>query len=130
MTLGEWAPLLTLAGIVCTVLGGLGGSALTSRAQRKAAEAAAAASVQATEATAAAAVKAHDDTAQDKLIDQLQEELVRYRDDSDKRLDRLELEVRELRAENRGYRAFIGVQRDHMAEHGIPLPPWPDHLPR
>lgn len=63
------------------------------------------------------------DSAQDRLIDQLQQELERYRERTDKRLDQLELE-------NRGYRAFIGVQRDHMAEHGIPLPPWPADLPR
>ncbi len=63
------------------------------------------------------------DTAQDRLVDQLQEELTRYRERTDKRLDELEHLVR-------GYRGFIGVQRDHMAEHGIPLPPWPSDLPR
>jgi len=77
------------------------------------------------------------DTAQDRLVDQLQEELARYRDVSDKRaaatehkVERLEIELRELREENRGYRAFIGVQRDRMAEHNVPLPPWPENLPR
>lgn len=74
-------------------------------------------------ATAEAAVKTSEDTAQDKLINNLQEELERYRVRTDKRLDELEEQVR-------GYRAFIGVQRDHMAEHKIPLPPWPDGLPR
>ena len=73
--------------------------------------------------SARTARKAGDDTAQDRLIDQLQQELERYRERTDKRLDELEVQVR-------GYRAFIGVQRDHMAEHGVPLPPWPDHLPR
>lgn len=62
-------------------------------------------------------------TSQNQLIDQLQEELARYRERTDARLDTLE-------AENRGYRAFIGIQRDHMAEHNIPLPPWPEGLPR
>lgn len=66
---------------------------------------------------------AGDSGAQDKLIDQLQEELTRYRERTDERLDNLE-------AENRGYRAFIGIQRDHMAAHNIPLPPWPEGLPR
>lgn len=69
------------------------------------------------------AVVVAETSGQDKLIDQLQEELKRYRDATDKRLDHLE-------AENRGYRAFIGIQRDHMAAHGIPLPDWPEGLPR
>lgn len=72
---------------------------------------------------AAVKAKASESTAEHKLIDQLQEELARYRTRTDARLDHLE-------AENRGYRAFIGIQRDHMAEHGIPLPPWPEGLPR
>lgn len=62
-------------------------------------------------------------SAEHLLINQLQEELERYRKLTDDRLDRLE-------TENRGYRAFIGVQRDHMAAHKIPLPDWPSGLPR
>ncbi|QYM76927.1 hypothetical protein [Leucobacter luti] len=112
--------------IVCTALGGVVGAGLTSRAQKRVAEA----SEHTAEVTAAATVKATERTAQDRLIDQLQEELGRYRDDNDKRVDRLEQRVEDLTAENRGYRAFIGVQRDHMAEHGIPLPPYPSDLPR
>jgi hypothetical protein len=69
------------------------------------------------------AVATVESTSQNQLIDQLQEELARYRERTDARLDSLE-------AENRGYRAFIGIQRDHMAAHNIPLPPWPDGLPR
>ncbi|WP_424937521.1 MULTISPECIES: hypothetical protein [Bacteria] len=69
------------------------------------------------------AARAHKTTAEHQMIDQLQEELARYRERTDKRLDALE-------TENRSYRAFIGVQRDHMAAHGIPLPPWPEGLPR
>ncbi|MBN7792442.1 hypothetical protein [Microbacterium esteraromaticum] len=69
------------------------------------------------------AARQHKTTAEHQMIDQLQEELGRYRERTDHRLDLLE-------AENRGYRAFIGLQRDHMAEHGIPLPPWPEGLPR
>lgn len=57
------------------------------------------------------------------LVTQLREELSRYRERTDARLDLLE-------AENRGYRAFIGIQRDHMAAHNIPLPDWPEGLPR
>lgn len=70
-----------------------------------------------------AAAREHKTTSEHQLIDQLQEELTRYRDATDKRLDVLEVE-------NRGYRAFIGVQRDHMAAHNIPLPPWPEGLSR
>lgn len=93
--------LISLGGIALTGLGAIGGTWITART------------------TAKASAK----TAEHAMIDQLQEELKRYRERTDKRLDSLELE-------NRGYRAFIGVQRDHMAEHGIPLPPWPDGLPR
>ncbi|MBU3995727.1 MAG: hypothetical protein KKF42_08150 [Actinobacteria bacterium] len=106
-------PVIIALGVA--LVGGAGtalGAWLAGRATRRAAE-----------ATAGATVKASEDTAQDKLIDQLQEELIRYRERTDARLDALE-------AENRGYRSFIGVQRDWMAEHGTPLPPWPEGLPR
>ncbi|MBC9953226.1 hypothetical protein ICM05_01005 [Leucobacter sp. cx-42] len=104
--------LISGAAVVAGAAGTALGSWLTGRAQAKGAK-----------STARAAIKASEDTAQDRLIDQLQEELTRYRERTDRRLDALE-------TENRGYRAFIGVQRDHMAEHKIPLPPWPDGLPR
>lgn len=97
MTPGELAAMLTAAGVILTALGAWIGHLISSRTVKQ--------------------------TGEQALIDQLQEELARYRDKTDRRLDHLE-------AENRGYRAFIGVQRDHMAEHGIPLPPWPDGLPR
>ncbi|KAA9110170.1 hypothetical protein [Microbacterium rhizomatis] len=99
---------LTLSGVALTALGAVLGHLLSSRTQKRAA------SIQA---------EANKSTADNALIDQLQEELGRYRDATDKRLDRLE-------TENRGYRAFLGVQRDHMAAHGVPLPEWPDGLPR
>jgi len=102
------------------------GSILVYRAKSKEIRASAAAEAAKTKVNAAAAT----DTAQDKLIDQLQEELKRYRDDNDRRVEKLELQVADLQSENRGYRAFIGIQRDHMAEHGVPLPPWPEGLPR
>lgn len=129
--------LLTLGGVALTAAGAVLGAWLTSRANRRAALAAANAQVAAAEATAAAAVKSSEDTAQDKLIDQLQQELERYRDDADerarmmeRRVELLEAKVEQQATENAAYRAFIGVQRDHMAEHGTPLPPWPDGLPR
>lgn len=81
-------------------------------------------------ATAAAQMKTSEDTAQDKLIDQLQEELHSYRVNNDQQIKDLFARVEKLENENRGYRAFIGLQRDHMAEHGVPLPPWPEGLPR
>lgn len=126
MSLGDVVALLGALAVVCTALGGIVGAWLTSRAQKRTAEA----TEHTVEVTAAATVKANEDSAQDKLIDQLQEELTRYRDDNDKRVERLEKRVEDLTEENRGYRAFIGVQRDHMAEHNVPLPPWPPHLPR
>lgn len=58
-----------------------------------------------------------------QLIEALQDELKRYRERTDRRLDELEELVT-------SYRAFIGIQRDHMADHKIPLPPWPPDLPR
>lgn len=99
---------LGLAGVALTAGGAVTGHLLSSRSQQ---------------AAARVAADAQKETAANQLVDQLQEELKRYRDQTDARLDRLE-------AENAGYRAFIGVQRDHMAAHGIPLPEWPEGLPR
>lgn len=104
----EVAVVLGVAGVILTAIGVFVGHAVADRRSKR-------------EAKVDAVVA--ETSAQDKLIDQLQEELGRYRERTDKRLDSLE-------ADNRGYRAFIGVQRDHMAAHGIPLPDWPDGLPR
>lgn len=112
MTEGFWVAVLALAVPVTGALGTFVGTRLSARATVKAAA-----------AGAAAQVRVSGDTAQQQLIGSLQQELERYRERTDKRLDELEIQVR-------GYRAFIGVQRDHMAEHGVPLPPWPDNLPR
>ncbi|GLU88965.1 hypothetical protein [Agromyces sp. NBRC 114283] len=57
------------------------------------------------------------------LIDQLQEELNRYRAATDKRLERLE-------RENTAYRRFVFALIDHANAHGIQPLPWPDELPR
>lgn len=100
--------LLALGGVALTTAGVVIGAVVSGRAQKRAAKVQAA---------------ANQSTAENALIDQLQEELVAFRAETQRRLDRLE-------EENRGYRAFIGVQRDHMAAHGIPLPPWPEGLPR
>ncbi|WP_152545387.1 hypothetical protein [Microbacterium sp. CH12i] len=108
----ELITVLSTAGAVVVALAGLVGAVIGHRvADRK------------SKRDTKVAVVVAETSGQDKLIDQLQEELKRYRDATDKRLDHLE-------DENRGYRAFIGIQRDHMAAHGIPLPDWPEGLPR
>lgn len=104
----EITALIAFCGVTLTTIGGVIGHAVADRRSKR-------------EAKVDAVVA--DTNAQDRLIDQLQEELGRYRERTDARLDHLE-------AENRGYRAFIGIQRDHMAAHGIPLPDWPEGLPR
>lgn len=104
--------LLVLAGVVLTVVGGIIGAVIASRAQRRGGDIA-----------AKAATDAAKKSAEESLIDQLQEELTRYRQQTDERLEKLELE-------NRAYRQFLFVQRDHMLEHGVTPPPWPDTLPR
>lgn len=103
---------VSLAGIALTALGAIIGSAIAARAQRRVAGIA-----------ASAASQAAKKTAEESLIDQLQEELARYRERTDQRLERLE-------RENQEYRKFIFVQRDHMLQQGVTPPPWPDTLPR
>lgn len=114
-----WRELLVLGVPVSGLVGTVLGARISSRANLRAKVA----ETEAQKLATRAQEKANTSSAQDQLIEQLQQELERYRVRTDQRLDALE-------AENRGYRAFIGVQRDHMAEHGIPLPPWPDGLPR
>lgn len=93
--------IIVLVGVIMTAIGTVIGAGLTARtAQRAAAQ-----------------------QAENSLTDQLQEELARYRNLTDQRLDRLE-------SENQEYRRFIHVQRDHMRDHGIEPPPWPDTIPR
>lgn len=118
----ELSAIAAIVGAVGAIIGAVGGYWAAERKSRR--EAAVA------EANAVAAASTAESTAQDRLIDQLQEELGRYRDENDQRVQRLETTVDKLAEENRGYRAFIGVQRDHMASHGIPLPDWPEGLPR
>lgn len=93
--------LLVLAGVTLTAIGGVVGSIVTARSSTATAK----------------------ETAEQLMIDQLQEELAGYRKATDERLDRLE-------RENRAYRAFIFVQRDHMVDNGIKPPAWPEDLPR
>ena len=93
--------MLVLAGVALTAIGGVVGAIIAAR-------------------SSAATAK---ETAEQLMIDQLQEELAGYRKATDERLDRLE-------RENRAYRAFIFVQRDHMVDNGIKPPAWPEDLPR
>lgn len=104
--------LLSLAGILLTVIGGVGGAIISARTQRRTGQIAASAAASASKATA-----------EQLMIDQLQEELAGYRHATDERLDRLE-------RENRAYRSFIFVQRDHMVDNGVKPPPWPADIPR
>lgn len=62
-------------------------------------------------------------SAENVLIDQLQEELQRYRAETDRRLEKLE-------RENNAYRRFVFALIDHSNTHGITPLPWPDDLPR
>lgn len=93
--------LLILTGVVLTAIGGVVGALIAARS----------------------AANTSKETAEQLMIDQLQEELAGYRRSTDERLDRLE-------RENRAYRAFIFVQRDHMVDNGVKPPPWPDDIPR
>jgi hypothetical protein len=62
-------------------------------------------------------------TAENQLIDQLQEELGRYRVETDRRLDKLE-------QENTAYRRYVFALIDHANDNGITPLPWPNDLPR
>lgn len=73
--------------------------------------------------TVRVAAAAAQNVSDNALIDQLQEELHRYRDATDQRLTKLE-------GENRAYRSFIFIQRDFMRAGGLTPPAWPDNIPR
>lgn len=62
-------------------------------------------------------------TAQNLLIDQLQEELKRFRARTDERLSKLE-------AENTAYRRALIEHRDYMVDHQLQPPTWPVDIPR
>ena len=104
--------LIGLAGAALVVIGGIVGAIITARAQRRVGDIA-----------ARAATGAAKRSSEEVLIDQLQEELARFRDATDKRLEKLELE-------NREYRRFLFIHRDLLADNGLPSPPWPDTIPR
>ena len=62
-------------------------------------------------------------SAENQMIDQLQEELKRYRDTTDDRLAKLELEYTSARR-------YVFVLIQQMTDHGITPEPWPNDLPR
>ena len=62
-------------------------------------------------------------SAENLLIDQLQEELSRFREQTERRLTTLE-------TENNAYRRYVFQLIDHSNAHGIQPLPWPDDIPR
>ena len=62
-------------------------------------------------------------SSENQLIDQLQEELTRFRVQTDARLEKLE-------RENTAYRRYVFQLIDHANAHGISPLPWPDDIPR
>ena len=62
-------------------------------------------------------------SAENQLIDQLQEELTRFRVKTDERLLKLE-------TENTAYRRYVFQLIDHTNAHVLTPLPWPDDIPR
>lgn len=62
-------------------------------------------------------------SAENQLIDQLQEELKEFRIETNGRLKKLE-------AENVAYRRYLFQLIDQFNSHGITPIPWPDDIPR
>ena len=62
-------------------------------------------------------------SSENQLIDQLQEELTRFRVQTDARLQKLE-------SENTAYRRYVFQLVDHINAAGITPLPWPDDIPR
>lgn len=113
----EWfVPVLTLAGTALVVVGGVVGSILTNRVGKRA---------------AANAAIAAQKTGENALIDQLQEELGRYRSSNDARTTEQDARMTRLDGLVDGYRAYIHELRAHIYDRKDPPPPaWPAHLPR
>ena len=62
-------------------------------------------------------------SAENQLIDQLQEELADFRRQTNDRLQKLE-------TENNAYRRYVFQLIDHINASGITPLPWPDDIPR
>ena len=69
-------------------------------------------------------------SAENQLIDQLQEELSRFRTQTEKRAEETEKRLQRLEAENNAYRRSVFQLVDHSNAHGITPLPWPDDIPR
>lgn len=70
-------------------------------------------------------------TGENALIDQLQEELTRYREDAGRRATAQDERLNRLEKFNDGYRAHIHELRSHIWDGKAPPPPeWPADLPR
>ncbi|WP_437582739.1 hypothetical protein ACSAGD_10765 [Paramicrobacterium sp. CJ85] len=120
----DWvAPVLALVGVALTAGGGVLGALITAKVQGRA-----------TEVAASQAEKSNEQ----KMIDQLQEELAGYRQRSDDRMTAqdvrmtaLESDNKELRAQRDTYRDYAHVLRSHIYDQlPPPPPPWPDGAPR
>jgi hypothetical protein len=69
-------------------------------------------------------------SSENQLIDQLQEELSRFRAQTEKRAEETERRLVSLEKENTGYRRYVFQLIDHANAHGINPLPWPDDIPR
>jgi len=70
-------------------------------------------------------------TAENTLIDQLQEELRTYRDDAGRRATEQDARMNRLETNSDGYREHIYDLRSHIWDRKEPPPPeWPKGLPR
>lgn len=136
----EWfvTGIFGLVGTILVVVGAGLGHFLSARTAKVAALTQAAAQVEVAQRTAEATVAVAEKSAEQSLIDQLQEELGMYRvaaearaTAQDQRMERIEHENELLRRERESYRSYAHVLRDHIVEElPPPPPPWPQHLSR
>ncbi len=117
---GDWAPALPVLGMVAAAILSLWGVRLTVRSAERRARA---------EAEAAAGERGA--SAQDRLIDQLQEELASHRNAQEARLTAHEERMTRLDRLVDGYRSHAHDLRSHIWDGKPPPPPeWPAGLPR
>ncbi len=77
------------------------------------------------------AARVAETSAENSLIDQLQEELKTYREDAGRRATAQDERLNRLEKFNDGYRAHIFDLRSHIWDGKPPPPPdWPADLPR